>query len=285
MTAIRARRHGTAPDRRPPLADSFGRLHAVLPDLRIRIGPPRSGRGWTALAGVLADPVALGDLIAFDTRATLRDHGTEPRPDVAAGFCLHRYLWPAALAFTAPWFLERRVPRIRAERVSVNRSTGGLTVEVDGFACLPGDPEAHRPDARPVADRAALRAELRSALAEHLTPVIAAFRPATRRGSRTLWGMATDDVVGGLWQLGGLLGEEDRAAAELAELFPEPAATGPGRAGPGSAGTDRTAARSPFVGGAGFLTEQGRRTRNRTSCCLFYTVRPEELCAGCPRAQ
>ncbi|GAA4994586.1 hypothetical protein GCM10025734_24640 [Kitasatospora paranensis] len=161
--------------------------------------------------------------------------------------------------------------------MAINRSTGELAVRPVESVVLPGDPPASAAavggraraggaDVRVVPDEAALRAELLAAVAEHLAPVVAAFRPRVRRGPRTLWGMVTDDVVEGLWYLGGLFGEEDRAAAELTALLP----------GDGPA---------PFVGAAGFRHEDAMRTRTRTTCCLFYTVRPEEPCFTCPRRQ
>ncbi|MDH6123968.1 (2Fe-2S)-binding protein [Kitasatospora sp. GP82] len=255
----------------PPLLGSYARLGEVFPGLRIHAGPPRTGKGWTATTDLVQDPAALRKLIAYDAALGLTEYGEPLRVDVAAGFCLHRYTWPVALLFTLPWFLERRVPRIPVAGVSIRRSAGELTVRPSGFSCLPGDPAAALPDARMVADERALRAELLASLAEHLTPVMAAFRPEVRRGPRTLWGMATDDVIEGLWYLGSLLGEEDRATAELAELLPS---TG--------------AAQPPFVAGTDFRTVEQpdsapMRTRTRVSCCLFYTVRPEEACFSCPR--
>ncbi|MFI5530499.1 (2Fe-2S)-binding protein [Kitasatospora sp. NPDC051853] len=252
----------------PPLLGSYARQHRVFPALRIVAGPLPTGPGWVTTTALIAEESVRQELIAHDQSLALADYGQLLRPDVAAGFCLHRYVWPAALAFTLPWFLERRVPRLPAERVAIDRPGGGLAVHPAGFACLPDDPAARLPGARVVPDEAALRAELRSALTELLTPVLGAFRPAMRRGSRTLWGMATDDVIEGLWFLGGLLGEEERAAAEAAELLPGPS-------------------ERPFVGGAGFrrLTDgPAARTRTRVSCCLFYTVRPEETCLTCPRS-
>ncbi|MER5864786.1 (2Fe-2S)-binding protein [Kitasatospora sp. NPDC002040] len=251
----------------PPLSGSYARQHEVFPNLRIRPGAPRTGAGWVTTAELLRDEAALRAMVAFDSELGLADYGQPLRPDVAAGFSLHRYTWPVALAFTLPWFLERRVPRLPVDRVSINRAAGELTVAPVGFACLPDDPAAGAAGTRVVPDEAALRAELRAALTEHLTPVLAAFRPAMRRGPRTLWGMATDDVIEGLWFLGGLLGEEERAAAEVSALLP----------GPSDA---------PFVGGAGFRpsgSAESTRTRTRTSCCLFYTVRPDQTCLTCPR--
>lgn len=255
---------GAVPE--PPAAASYHRLASAYPGLRIHCAPPLSGDGWTTGAELASDPTALRALVDFDARAGERDYGTPLRPDVAAGFCLHRYVWPVALAFTLPWFLERRVPRLPAGAVAIRRESGELRVRAAETACLPDDPLAGTGGLRAVPDEAALRGELLEALAEHLTPVVAAFRPEMRRGPRTLWGMATDDVVEGLWFVAGLLGEEGRAVSELTELLPD---DGP----------------APFVGGARFRHEGAMRTRTRATCCLFYTVRPDELCFTCPRSK
>ena len=44
----------------------------------------------------------------------------------------------------------------------------------------------------------------------------------------------------------------------------------------------------PYVGTAAFRELTGPNgealaTRDRASCCMFYTVRPEEACETCPR--
>lgn len=169
---------------------------------------------------------------------------------------------------TVPWFLHRRVPRIPVEDVSFQRALGHLAVRVREFACLPDDPAAALPGARVVADEAALRAEVLAAVAEHIGPVLDGFGSRMRRGKRALWGMATDEIVEGLWYIAHLLGEERRAMTELAALLP---------------GTTK-----PYVGTAGFRELTGPNgeslpTRDRASCCLFYTLRPEDTCVTCPR--
>jgi len=248
-----------------PCQGSWRRLAELFPDLRIHPAAPRTGPGWTTAAALATDPAALDATIAFDERLGLELYGVPARPDVTAGFSLHRYAWPAALAFTLPWFLERRVPVLPVDQVSINRSTGELTARPSAFHCLPDDPAADRPDARVVPDRPALDAALRAALADHLAPVLEAFRPRVRRGPRTLWALVTDDVVDGLWYLSTLLDQEPRAVAELTALLPGDASS------------------APFVGAPGFREEDGHRTRTRVSCCLFYTVRPAEPCFSCPR--
>ncbi|MFJ8429860.1 (2Fe-2S)-binding protein [Kitasatospora sp. NPDC094019] len=278
---------------------AYRRLGEVLPALRVRCAPPRSGRGWLAGADLVARPAALRELISHDARRALARYGRPLRPDVAAGIGLHRFVWPVALLFTLPWFLERRVPLLVPGDIAVRRRTGELTVRPGAFLCLPDDPAAPGaglrspalplaappPDARAVPDEAALAAGLRSALADFLTPVLDAFRPEVRRGPRTLWAMATDAVVEGLWYTGGLLGEEERARTELAALFAPGASEASGPPG-------RRAARpapecAPFTPGAGFTAPASggtdRSDRCRASCCLVYTARAEAMCTGCPR--
>ncbi|MGP4000453.1 (2Fe-2S)-binding protein [Streptomyces sp. 8N706] len=251
-----------------PVATAYARLAEVFPGLRVTEEPPRSGGGWVTATELAAGGPALDTFLAWDDTQVRRDYGQRARPDVVAGFGLHRYAWPACLLFTVPWFLLRRVPRVPVGQVSYQRTAGRMTVRVRDFACLPDDPAAALPNARVVPDEAALRAEVREAVAEHLAPVLDGFRPRMRRGRRALWAMATDEIVEGLWYVGHLLGEEPRAMSELERLLP------------GST--------LPYTGGSAFRKLTGPcgealTTRDRASCCLFYTLRPEDTCVTCPR--
>ncbi|CAL9382817.1 hypothetical protein SUDANB6_01096 [Streptomyces sp. enrichment culture] len=262
---------------RSAVADAYARLTEVFPGLSVtELGPgeqaPRDG-GWIAAASLAQGGAGLAEFLAWDDAQVLRDYGLRARPDVVASFGLHRYAWPACLLITVPWFLHRRVPRYPVTHVSFDRTAPGLSVgrmavRPEGFACLPGDPAAALPGARVVAGEEALRAEVRAAVAEHLEPVLTGFGPRMRRRGRALWGMATDEVVEGLWYVAHLLGEEERARHELELLLP--------------------GATRPYVGAAAFRELTGPdgepvRTRDRASCCMFYTVRPEDTCATCPR--
>jgi hypothetical protein len=265
------------PVRSSAVADAYARLTEVFPGLTVtELGPgqpaPRGG-GWIAAAALAEGGADLDAFLAWDDAQVVRDYGQKARPDVIASFGLHRYAWPACLLITVPWFLHRRVPRYPVTHVSYDRtapglSIGRLAVRPAGFACLPGDPAAALPGARVVDGEEVLRAEVRAAVAEHLEPVLAGFGPRMRRRGRALWGMATDEVVEGLWYVAHLLGEQERARHELELLLP--------------------GATKPYVGSAAFreLTgPDGERlpTRDRASCCMFYTVRPEDTCATCPR--
>ncbi|MCX5582221.1 (2Fe-2S)-binding protein [Streptomyces erythrochromogenes] len=254
------------------VAEAFARLADVYGGLRVAERaahePSPRGAGWVGADELAAGGAALDAFLAWDNAQVLRDYGTQARPDVVASFGLHRYAWPACLLITLPWFLHRRVPRFPVAEVAFHRALGRMTVHVESFACLPDDPAAALPGARVVPDEEALREEVRAAVAQHLEPVLEGFGPRMRRGRRALWGMVTDEVVESLWYVGHLLGEEQRTMAELEALLPGSTA--------------------PYTGGAGFRTlagPDGRElpTRDRASCCFFYTIRPEDTCVTCPR--
>ncbi|MFF5780947.1 (2Fe-2S)-binding protein [Streptomyces virginiae] len=254
------------------VTDAFARLAEAYSGLRVNERtadePLPRGAGWVGADELAAGGPALDAFLAWDNAQVLRDYGTQARPDVIAGFGLHRYAWPACLLITLPWFLHRRVPRFPVTEVAFHRTLGRLSVCVGEFACLPDDPAAALPGARVVPDEEALREEVRAAVAQHLGPLLEGFGPRMRRGRRALWGMVTDEVVESLWYIGNLLGEEQRAMAELEALLPGSTA--------------------PYTGGAGFRTLTGPEgeelpTRDRAGCCFFYTIRPEDTCVTCPR--
>lgn len=256
-----------------PFSAAYARLAEVYPGLTVtELDPeepaPRGG-DWIRAASLADDGADLAAFLAWDEAQVLRDYGQRARPDVVASFGLHRYAWPACLLITVPWFLNRRVPRLPVTHVSYDRTAGRMAVRPASFACLPGDPAAASPGAVVVPDEEALRAEVRTAAAEHLEPVLAGFGPRMRRRGRALWGMATDELVEGLWYVAHLLGEQERAVRELELLLP--------------------GATRPYVGSAAFRTLTGPDgeplpTRDRASCCMFYTLRPEDTCATCPRS-
>ncbi|MGW1544682.1 (2Fe-2S)-binding protein [Streptomyces sp. NPDC002309] len=258
-------------------ASAYARLMEVIPSMAVTeladAEPFPTGPGWITSDALAAGGTALDEFLAHDDAQVVSDYGRRARPDVIASFGLHRYAWPACLLITVPWFLSRRVPRYPVTHVSYDRNAPGLpmghlVVRPHGFACLPDDPAAALPGATVVPDEEALRAEVRAAVAEHLEPVLAAFGPRMRRRGRALWGMATDEIVEGLWYVAHLLSEEDRARGELELLLP--------------------GATTPYAGSAAFRDLKGPNgealpTRDRVSCCMFYTLRPEDTCATCPR--
>lgn len=120
-----------------------------------------------------------------------------------------------------PWYLERRVPRIRPEDLRLDLASGTYTINPGSeLACLAGDPVAGRPGALTLPQEEQLRAQLRMALADHMRPLLAAIGPVARRRSRALWGMVSDDLVSALWYLGRMLGQEGAAIRAATEVLP-----------------------------------------------------------------
>ncbi|MEV0847420.1 (2Fe-2S)-binding protein [Streptomyces sp. NPDC049954] len=262
----------SAPHAPSPLAEAYARLAEVFPGLQVTEAPADGslpeGPGWVEVAALAAGGAALDAFLSWDSEQVERDYGQQARPDVVASFGFHRYAWPACLLITVPWFLVRRVPRVTVDQVSFHRARGRMVLRPTSFACLPDDPAAGHPLAIVVPDEEALRAEVRAAVAAHLLPLFESFGPRMRRRGRALWGTATDEIVESLWYVGHLLGEEPRAMAELEALLP------------GST--------KPYVGDTGFRELTGPngeplQTRDRASCCMFYTLRPEDTCVTCPR--
>ncbi|MEV4440611.1 (2Fe-2S)-binding protein [Streptomyces sp. NPDC049577] len=252
------------------LEDTYARLRDALgPLARVRVG---SFAGAEQITGerLVRDAALREWLVDVAGRRMREAHGVEPRRDVAAMEVLHQYAFLATVAMSGPWFLEGRVPRIGPDGMGYDEATATLTVSPSRLTCLPDDPAAGLPGVRVVADEELLRAELRDAVAHHLGPVLDVFRPLLRRGPRAVWGLATDELTEGIWYLGRVTGQERRAVGEAGALLPGDTA--------------------PFVGAAGFrpfggagTAPDGAATRTRITCCLWYTVTPEKICATCPR--
>ncbi|QIP82925.1 (2Fe-2S)-binding protein [Streptomyces sp. Tu 2975] len=212
---------------------------------------------------------ALDAFIDAEADRIREHHGHAPRRDVAASRALHDYLWSVALLMSGAWYLERRVPRIAPQDVHIDLAAAAFEIVPGaGFACLPDDPAAGMPGVRVVAHEEALRAELRATVADHVGPLLTAVGPHARRRPRALWGMAADDLVSGIWYLGRMLDQEDRAIQAATELLPT--------------------AIPPFPGGADFRRlagRDGRRhpTRTRLGCCMYYTLDAAQACSTCPR--
>ncbi|MFF0732383.1 (2Fe-2S)-binding protein [Streptomyces chartreusis] len=253
------------------LGDAYARLTGLCEALSVRVAEPGAadaGAGVSA-AELVKDGAALDAFVAAETARIKDRHGVIARRHVAASRALHDYAWSVSLLMSGAWYLERRVPRIRPEDLRLDLATAEFTVAPGSdLACLADDPTAALPGVLTVPHEEALRAELRAAVADHMAPLLDAIGPVARRGSRALWGMVSDDLVSGIWYLGRVLGREDEAVRAAGRLLPSAVA--------------------PYPSGADFrhlTTADGRRhpTRTRAGCCMYYTIRPDEACATCPR--
>ncbi|MER6360834.1 (2Fe-2S)-binding protein [Kitasatospora sp. NPDC001527] len=260
-----------APRPANPLDADYRLLLDLCPVLRVRLiaadePDPAPAQGWYSAAQLAREPDALERALAGEAERiapVAAAHGTAPRPHVAASRLLHHYLWSLCVLIAGPWWLGGRVPSIDGADLWLHAPTGDLALRPGAHVTLPGEDE--------------LRAELRAAVVAHAEPLLAAFAAPTRRGTRALWGMVTDDLASAIWYLGKRLdarapgpgtAHEDAAVAAAAAVLP-------GR-------TD------PLPGAAGFRVlrgEDGRthHTRTRLGCCLYYAVEPARACVTCPR--
>ncbi|MED7951919.1 (2Fe-2S)-binding protein [Streptomyces sp. BE303] len=301
---------------RNPLDAAYQRLLNLCPALRVRLlaaGEPTPARaqGWYSAAELGTDPAALAD--ALDGEAAriaplAAERGaTAPRPHVAASRLLHHYLWSVCVLIAGPWQLARRVPSIGGTDLWLHAPTGDLVLRPRAHVTLEGEDE--------------LRAELRAAVVGHVEPLLAAFAAPTRRGTRALWGMVTDDLASAIWYLGRMLDAEPPtgvvaadpaasghslsghpvseagSAAAPADVVPAvvaPAVVAPVGIGPGeatavaAAGAVLPGRTEPLPGAADFRLLRGadgraHHTRTRLGCCLYYAIEPGNACLTCPR--
>ncbi|MER6912597.1 (2Fe-2S)-binding protein [Streptomyces sp. NPDC000594] len=252
------------------IASAYRRLAGVCEALPLEIAEPctATAQGWIDGAELAARTDLLDAFLDGEDRRIRERYALTARPDVVASRALHGFLWSSALLISGPWYLERRVPRLLPAQVRISRAGDRCAVVPGAFSCLPDDPAAGLPGVRVVSGEESLRDTLRAAVADHVRPLLAAIGPRVRRGPRALWGMVTDDLVSGIWYLGRMLGDEERAVREAEALLP------------GAVG--------PYPGGAAFRRLTGREgdsypTRTRMGCCLFYAIRPAEACSTCPR--
>lgn len=252
------------------LASAYRRLTDLCPGLEAEVAEPGApaGQRWVDVTELALRPGLLDAFLDAEATRTAERYDHRARPDVVASRLLHDCLWSMCLLVGGPWYLDSRVPLLRPEDIRIGRRDGRYQVVPGSFACLPGDPAEGLPGVRRVSGEAALGDVLRTAVADLVRPLCAALGPRVRRGPRALWGMVEDDLVSGIWYVGRMLGEEERAVAAAGRLLP--------------------GAVPPFPAGAGFRRLTGADgssypTRDRAGCCLFYTIRPAEACATCPR--
>ncbi|MEV0096833.1 iron-sulfur protein [Streptomyces sp. NPDC050738] len=278
-----------------PLAETCQLLLRTCASLRVEIvepSPPCTERdlsvpgpthadgpgAWVNGAELAADPELLDALVEGEAARIQQEFGAAPRREVAASRLMHHYLWSVSLLMSGPWYLARRVPRIRPRDIHIHLATADLAFAPGGFACLPDDPAAALRGVKVVAHEEALRAELRSAVADHMRPLLAAAGPRMRRGPRAQWGMAGDDLISGIWYVGRTLGQEEQSVRAATDLLPT--------------------AIAPFPAGADFRRLRGSAgrthlTRTRAGCCLYYAIRTAaesdrpvpQACLTCPRTE
>jgi ferric iron reductase protein FhuF len=132
---------------------------------------------------------------------TGRNRRIEQDPVAAASWFVLSYVRLVVSPVVTGWYLVNRVPEVAVANMAIRPDPdGGGSHELGVFdgtcTVLSNDPCADRPDARTVADQAALTADMVSTLISgHVTPLVEAIDARVRIGSRLLWGNVSHRVV------------------------------------------------------------------------------------------
>lgn len=241
-------------------------MAATQPHTELRPDLPVTG-GWQRCGDLLDDPGRFQVWLKQLGEWLHANFGEAPER-TAAGFIMSWYMHVPALTGALLLHHERRVPTLRPGELAFRLCTErphpeGIAVLGEEFYCLPGDPDAERPEATVVADEQALAAVLRARYTAHATRFVRVFAPLTRLGRRTLWAAATDALDTALWWAGVTAGDEEAGVADARLVLD--------RHHPPLTASSRLR-----------LTDEGWG-RRRESCCFSYLLRDQPLCAGCPR--
>jgi hypothetical protein len=254
-----------------PLQQTLARARLLNPYICGELGAP-AGADWLSAPVDLAPGAARLEQLAGEARAQMRTGA----PAVIGSVLLQGYQWPLLCAAIACFLLDRRVPALEPAATRLHygpaRRADALALGAGRFTALPGDPAADHPDARVVADLAALRAALRGAIEGHLAPLIDRLCDALGCHPRGLWLSAADACAGTLvW----LMQAEGWPGGQPADIEAEVAAL---VRAPGSPLHTRQI-------GLVLVGDQGQRRvfLRRAACCQWYRVEGGHHCNTCTR--
>ncbi|MBG0829781.1 iron-sulfur protein [Planomonospora sp. ID67723] len=234
---------------------------------------PVDGAGWTRCADATGDP---GFFLGWRTRmAAVLGERNGQAPETTVSACLAAaYAEVVAWAAGALFHLVRRTPDIGVTDVAFRHDGQDpwpvrIAFLSPGFTCLPDDPFADHPQARVVADEAALAARVREQVAVHAERFVGVFGPLTRLGRRALTGAFADALDSAPLDVARCRGDLGAAMRDSRLLLP--------------------GGKPPFTRSSTVRTVEdvrGRRhvSRIRQSCCYFYKLsHVADVCFTCPR--
>lgn len=198
MSAARRVKTPSPDDRSPsPLARTLAQLRLANPYLRVYLGEPGEV-GGSSLPAILNGDSPLLDV---HLAAMARHYQTDER-EVLARFYLSGFSFHLAHFAVGSFVQAQRVPVLEPASLGLTCNTIGfptaLILSLERFFCLPGDEAAHPPAAVPVADKDALRVQIRAQLVIAYQPLVAALRQRARLGERALWIAAAETCAGAL---------------------------------------------------------------------------------------
>jgi hypothetical protein len=271
----------TAAGTAPALAASLAAVDELITWCSFRLGLPdgadlvspahsalRAG-DWVRCSDALADPLFFPTWHTLLAARLAGQYSSVP-PVTPPGYVMGWYAGLFGYLGGALFHLTRRVPSLAPENLAFRldprlRRPAEVALLDDSFGCLPDDPAAGCPPVSTLAGEQALASLLRAQVAGHGSRFVAAFRPSARFGWRTLWGVVTDSLDGGLLYAGRARGRPGAGAADALLVLP--------------------ARIRPFTSASTVRPVDGEQwTRERQSCCFHYKL-PEvqRPCATCPR--
>lgn len=259
-----------------PLHQTFARISQLSEYICARLGQCDE-TDWVAPLDLFAQG---SEQLTAMISATHRRLRTEAAT-MTGGALIQEYQWPLISTAMACFLVDRRVPDLHPENVSLRfppEEEEGETGEhperiafASGrFAALPGDPAAHHPDAHIVPTLDALRNYLRSGIEAHMAWAIEQISGAVGCNRKGLWLFVADRCAGTLsW----LMQEQDKSSCitcierELNGLIRTPG--------------------SPLANKKVGLFELTYKEKtqvylDRATCCYWYKTEGGDYCSTCP---
>jgi len=255
-----------------PILGVYERLRQLHPNWHVELGEQR-GAGWllgTALLRPHEGPFA--SLLANIGERMQ----TTNRKIVAASFAL-RFGWSSG-ASLAPFLLERCVPDISLENVSLNFTEGALFERIAEHtprgAMLSGEGPNHPLVERLVHEdgdsegrwHAGLSARMRSELVAQAEPVVRALYGWSNLPKKTLWGQVLSSWAGQVTSIYAELGRHLEALDAVENLFK-------------STCPHLVMRPTMYPVSHASVTHVHQR---RATCCLYYKLPNTQRCASCP---
>lgn len=251
------------------LAATLARVSALDPYLAGGVGrdTARDPAGWVTPAELCREDGATLDRML----AAIGAHSKTVERRVQAAFLIGGYAWYVLAPVLGAYLLERRVPSLGHDDVSVWLSPGDapgcLALRTGRFSVLAEAPAADTRYVRVVPDETALRDMLHDEIVDHMSPIVGAVRARIPLSARAQWLEVADRVGSALHLVGRSIGEEERGIHEAESLVHRP-------------GSPLDSPRSRFV--TYEHLGQRRTVKLRGACCLSYRIAAQGYCMTCP---
>jgi hypothetical protein len=259
----------SSPSIEHPLALTFSRIAQINQYIKAQTGAP-TDEGWVNLVLLFQPDLHELDALVAHTKTKMNITAA----NLIASCILQNYQWPLIASAVASYLIGCRVPDLSPDNVLVRYSAAyeaeAITYPHGRFFALADDPAAAHADAHVVADREALRSQLRSGIETHLGWVIKQLQARLGCSPRGLW-----------------LAVADRCAGTVSWLMQEQNTRMGYNAIEAEVNALIRALGSPLVNKQVGLFELTYKTKrhvylDRATCCYWYKMEDGDYCTICP---